>query len=449
MNIVRKKEAMVLFLGDIFVLFISLYLTLTLRYGSIPTQEVIFDHIVPFFILFILSILISFIAGMYEKHTLVLKSKLPKILIQVQIINAIVSISFFYFIPYFIITPKITLFIYLTISLILMTAWRMAIMQTFGTRGKYKALLIAEGSEAKELYNEINKNQRYGTSFVKWIDTSLSSIQGGDIFTLIKSEKISFIVADFSNNKIKEIMPVLYGLIFSGVQFADTQKIYEEIFDRVPLSLVNDVWFLENISSSMKTFFDLFKRITDIFISGILAVLSLFLYPFVYFAIKFDDGGSLFIIQERVGKNDKIIKIRKFRTMMTNDNGNYKNAFLGENRVTRVGKFLRKSRIDELPQLWNVFSGDIALIGPRPELPNLVKIYEKNISYYNMRHIIKPGLSGWAQIYHENHPHHEEAVVQTKEKLSYDFYYIKNRSILLDLKIILKTLKVLLSFVGR
>lgn len=449
MNIVRKKEALVLFVGDIFVLLLSLYLALTLRYGRLPSAEIMQGHIIPFSILFLVAVLIGFIAGLYEKHTLVLKRKLPIILTQVQIANALVSIAFFYFIPYFVITPKITLFIYLVISLIIMVAWRMSVAQTFGARRKYHSLLIAQGREAHDLYEEINQNPRYGTTFIKWIDTSLNPISGQEIRDIITNNKISLVVADFSHQKVDEIMPILYSLIFSGVQFADVQKLYEEIFDRVPLSFVNDSWFIENISSSPKTSFDIFKRLTDIVISALAGFASLIFYPFVYIAIKLDDRGHIFIHQERVGRNNTPIKIRKFRTMTVNDQGRYGVDGGRENKVTRVGKFLRKSRIDELPQLWNVLFGDISMIGPRPELPNLVKHYEDNIPYYSVRHIIKPGLSGWAQIYHENHPHHSRAVTETQEKLSYDLYYVKNRSLLLDLKITLQTLKTLISFAGK
>ncbi len=113
-----------------------------------------------------------------------------------------------------------------------------------------------------------------------------------------------------------------------------------------------------------------------------------------------------------------------------------------------MGNILRKTRIDELPQLWNVLVGDISLIGPRPELPTGVAIYDKEIPYYNIRHLIKPGLSGWAQIHQENHPHHGAEVNLTREKLTYDIYYIKNHSFWLDIKIALKTIKALLSRTG-
>jgi lipopolysaccharide/colanic/teichoic acid biosynthesis glycosyltransferase len=119
-----------------------------------------------------------------------------------------------------------------------------------------------------------------------------------------------------------------------------------------------------------------------------------------------------------------------------------------EKHITKIGNLLRKTRIDELPQLVNVLKGDLSLIGPRPELPNLVRLYEKDISFYNVRHLIKPGLSGWAQLYQKDPPKFGTDYNQTKVKLSYDLFYIKNRSFILDIKIALKTVKVLLSKSG-
>ena len=188
-------------------------------------------------------------------------------------------------------------------------------------------------------------------------------------------------------------------------------------------------------------------RLMDIIIATPLFIFSLVLYPFVYLAIKLEDGGSVFITQERVGEKDRLFKMYKFRSMTGNDSGNYKRGST-ELRVTKVGAFLRKSRIDELPQLLTVIMGEQSLVGPRPELPALVEEYRKEIPYYDIRHSIKPGMSGWAQIYHENHPHHGTAVELTRGKLSYDLYYIKNRSFILDLKIALKTIRTLLSRVG-
>jgi lipopolysaccharide/colanic/teichoic acid biosynthesis glycosyltransferase len=213
------------------------------------------------------------------------------------------------------------------------------------------------------------------------------------------------------------------------------------------LSVVTHTWFLENVSLRPKRVYDIFKRGMDIIISAMLFIISLPFYVLVFILIKLEDRGPLFIVQERIGKNDEVIKILKFRSMTTNDQGEYSSEKAQTNKVTRVGLFLRQSRIDELPQLWNVLKGDVSLIGPRPELPALVKLYEKEISYYNTRHLIKPGLSGWAQIY-ARHGHGQIATEETKEKLSYDLFYVKNRSLVLDITIALKTIRTLLSRSG-
>lgn len=134
--------------------------------------------------------------------------------------------------------------------------------------------------------------------------------------------------------------------------------------------------------------------------------------------------------------------------MTGNDSGAYGTSGVTKFKVTRVGGFLRVTRLDELPQLWNIVRGDLSLIGPRPEVPPLVQKYKQEIPYYNVRHLVRPGLSGWAQLYHDNHPHHGEAVEATREKLSYDLYYIKHRSLTLDLTIALKTIKKLLTRSG-
>jgi lipopolysaccharide/colanic/teichoic acid biosynthesis glycosyltransferase len=168
--------------------------------------------------------------------------------------------------------------------------------------------------------------------------------------------------------------------------------------------------------------------------------------PFVAVAIKREGGGPVFIIQERVGQYNRPIRIIKFRSMTGNDTG--ESALNSSLRVTKVGSFLRRTRIDELPQLWNVLRGDYSLIGPRPELPALVAEYAEKIPYYNARHLLKPGLSGWAQIYHREHPHHGIDIAETQNKLSYDLYYVKNRSLLLDLQIGLKTIRTILSRSG-
>jgi exopolysaccharide biosynthesis polyprenyl glycosylphosphotransferase len=444
MTISGKKETLALFLGDVVLLYFSLLATLFLREWGMPSAWSWGLHLWPFTILIGVWILVFFISGLYEKHTLILKSRLPVTVFNAQVANSFIAVLFFYFIPYFGITPKTNLFIYLVISFGLILLWRIYGDRILHPLSKQKGIIVGSGEEMKELLEEVNNNPKYGLQFISSID--LDRVSGVDfhdeILSRVYSEEVQIIAIDLKNEKVEPILPHLYNLIFSRVKFIDMYKIYEDIFDRIPLSLVRYNWFLENISTESRITYDVLKRIMDIALSFVTGVLSLVIYPFVALAIKIDDGGSIFFGQERVGKNNKIIKVKKFRTMedIATD--------VARKKITRVGKWLRKLRIDELPQLWSVLNGDMSMIGPRPEIPALVKNYEEEIPYYDIRHLIKPGLSGWAQLYHKDPPKVVADSEKTRRKLSYDLYYIKNRSFMLDLKIALKTIKALLSRSG-
>ncbi len=449
MVVPNRFERWLLLVGDVFSLFSALWLMLFLRYGELPSSQVFLAHLSPFSILFFVWLLVFFISGLYEKHTVILKSRLPMLLFNALVINAVIAIAFFYFVPYFKIAPKTNLFIYLVLSFVLVLSWRIYGFPLLGgTRRKQNALLIGSGAEMRELRDEVNNNSRYSVRFVSSVDLGVVDKLDfqEDVLKVIYENDVQIVAIDLRNEKVEPILPHLYNLIYSKIRFIDMYKIYEDIFDRVPLSLLQYNWFLENISLTQKFTFDFIKRTFDVIFSSILGVLSLLVYPFVWIAVRFDDGGDAFIVQERVGRNNRPIHIRKFRTMANDDKGEYANG--NQNNVTRVGALLRKTRMDELPQLWSVLRGDLSLIGPRPELPSLARQYEKEIPYYNVRHLIKPGLSGWAQVYHDRHPHHGVAVNETREKLSYDLYYIKNRSFLTDTKIALHTIRELVSRSG-
>lgn len=448
MNALHRKDHGWALLGDIIVLVLSLYLTLLLRSRGFPSSEVLAGHIAPFTILFALSLLINFIAGLYEKHTTLFKKRLPTTLFNVQFLNAVVSIAFFYFIPFFSITPKIVLFVYLLVSLLLMLVWRIFILPRLGSSKIQHAVLIGKSPEIEELKNEITQNSRYSISFIAEIQPTSNPVElAAEITKLLTVRQISVVVIDSNDPDLEKVIPLLYPFAISGTLFFDVGALYEEIFDRIPLSHIKPSWFIDNMPSLAPKFvYDMIKRAVDFSAALILGVVSLVVYPFVILAIKLEDRGVLFSYQQRIGRYNKILNIMKFRTMTVANDGAQWGVV--ENKVTRVGKFLRVTRLDELPQLWNVLRGDISLIGPRPEFPEPVKKYAEQLPYYNLRHSIKPGLSGWAQIYGE-HPHHGVDMDTTANKLSYDLYYVKNRSFLIDLKIALRTIKVLITFVGR
>ena len=449
-HLTNSKAVILLVLGDILTYIFSLILTLTIRYGEFPTRHLLMGHLQSFSLLFLIFFIVSFSAGLYEKQSVFMKGKIPSILLRVQVINVLLGTAFFYLAPVSI-TPKANLAIYFIISTVLLLLWRLVMFPVLSSARAQSAILVGENSDVQDLYDEVNGNTRYGLSFREHLvpqDSVQETVSA--IAQAVERTDATTIVIDLRNPTLESTMPLLYSLIFSGVVIIDAEKLYEAIFDRIPLSMVEDRWVVESASAALggRRVYDLSKRILDIFIALIGLIVTSVFYPFVYVAQKIEDRGSLFIVQNRVGIGGKNIKILKFRSMGGDDGGVYGSDGKTQLKITHVGKCIRATRIDEFPQFWNVLKGDLSLIGPRPEVPSLVSVYAKEIPYYNVRHLIKPGLSGWAQIYHQAHPHHAVAVDDTRDKLSYDLFYVKNRSLSIDIRIIFQTVRALLSKQG-
>ena len=452
MNHARHTKGLLLLVcGDVFAYTFSLVISLAIRYGEVPSHELLGSHIPSFLILWGCFLVVHFIAGLYDKRTGVIKNTVSGLLIKTQVINVIIGVMFFYFAPVGI-APKSNLFIYFLVSTLLLFVWRIVMFPVFSMTRRQDAVLLGEGKDIIDLYDEVNSRSSYGFVFKEQVSVYPTATETTQhLLRAVSETKAMLIVVDLHNPRIEAVMPSLYSLIFSGVRIVDASLVYENIFDRIPLSLIKEKWLVEQSSDSLgsRSVYDASKRVFDILASSILGILSLIFYPLVYIAIKLEDGGPVFVAKERVGQDGKIIRMLKFRSMTSNDSGVY-SATQGRSAlsVTRVGRIIRLTRIDELPQLWSVLKGDQSLIGPRPELPALTKVYAAEIPHYNARHLIKPGLSGWAQIYHQAHPHHAVAVEDTRDKLSYDLFYIKNLSLALDLRIALQTFRALISKYG-
>lgn len=450
MSLVPKREYVVLLLGDVVVFMLALWLTLALRYLSVPSAFLFRLHLVPFSLLFVAWIFVFFIAGLYGRHTRLFRSRLATVILYTQVINMALAALFFFLIPMFGLAPKTILLLYLVVSFPLIFLWRVTVFPSLHTTRRLKGVLIASGADAKALAEEISGDARYPFSFEYVIDTE--STPSHEVIQqacrVAEEDDVTFLVVDFSDRAVSAALPIIYDAAFHKQNFAlvDASELYQEVFEREPLSLINYEWVLGNVSSSRT--YDVFKRVMDIVSASLVGVVSLIFFPFVALAIKIDDRGAIFITQDRVGRFQKPIKVVKFRSMSGNDMGDYGEGGKTKLRITRVGKWLRILRIDELPQLWNVLVGDLSLVGPRPELPALASQYSARIPYYNARYLVSPGLTGWAQTHHDRHPHHGADIAATKEKLSYDLYYLKHRSLLLDLFIMLQTVRVMLTARG-
>ncbi len=441
MMMLNKKNSTLLLLGDYFIFALSLLIALVIRGTDVSIWNSFKEHLVAFVFIFFAWSIVFFIAGLYDLQTKILKDKLPSLILNTQFINSGIAVLFFYLVPYFGIAPKTILFLDLLITFILVYVWRINSNIILGSQKKEPAILIGSGEEMRDIFREVNENPKSELNFVMNVDldkeNDFSYIQ--NLLHKIKYEGVSVMVIDLSDKRIEPILPTLYRQIFSNIKFVGIDNVYENLFNRIPLSFLQYEWFLQNISATHDVFYSLIKRLADIFSAVIIGVIFLVVLPFVVILIKIEDGGSIFYKNKRIGRNNGIIEILKFRSMSEKE----------KEKITKIGMFLRKTRVDELPQFLCLLLGDISLIGPRPETPELVKVYEEEIPYYNIRHIIKPGLSGWAQIYQENPPKYGVDFNNTKDKLSYDLYYLKNKSIMLDINIGLKTVKELISRRGK
>ena len=452
MRAVPKYEHLILLLGDVVVLFLSLWLTLLIRYAELPSSGLLGAHIVPFSFLLVAWITVFFLAGLYGKHTRLFRSSLPSLIASTQAINIALAALFFFFIPVFGIAPKTNLLLYLVVSAPLIYVWRGFVFPRAQSSrsSRMEGVLIASGDEARELAEEVARDSRYPFTFSAVIDTK--RVAPHELLQracrISEEGSVTFIAIDYADPSAASALPIIYDAAFrkEGLTLMDAADLYQEVFDRAPLSLVGYEWVLSRIGASRM--YDALKRGIDIIGALAIGSLSLVFYPAVCLAIKLDDGGPVFIAQERVGRFQKPLRIYKFRTMSGNDSGEYGASGKSELSVTRVGRWLRILRLDELPQLWAVLRGDLSLVGPRPELPGLAAQYGARIPYYSARYLVAPGLTGWAQIRHDRHPHHGTAIEETKEKLSYDLYYLERRSLLLDISIILQTIRVVLTARG-
>ncbi|MFA6227277.1 MAG: sugar transferase [Candidatus Paceibacterota bacterium] len=433
----NKIRYLSIFVADLILFFGTLFLILAFRYGYPIDKNVISSHLYPFSIIFVFWAISMYIAGLYDNKLMAFRKKIPEALGWTMLTNLIFSVLMFYFLPNFEVAPKTNLFLFIFLLFVITFLWRSYIYFWFSKSVVQKAVIIGNGKEIDEVFNLAKDNPALGVSFVSKID----NIE--NLLTKIKESGAKVIVADFNDPVIKNIIPLLCDGFFAGFSFISLENIYENVFHKIPITIIDYSWFIENVSSLSRRIYDLLKRISDIFWSFVLGVLSLILYPFVYVAIKIEDKGPVFISQDRVGLNGKIIRLRKFRTMGGNEHGVWVNESV--NKVTRVGYFLRKTRIDEFPQLWNVLVGDISLIGPRPDIAGLVDRLIDGIPYYKFRYIVKPGLTGWAQISQEKPP---QSVEETHDRFAYDMFYIKNRGVIIDLKIFLRTIKTIISRSG-
>ncbi len=416
-----------------------------------------------FYWILVLGFYLSFIGSVFEMYNLQVASN-QFLVIKSCVLTSSITVLFYLLTPVF--TPKLPenriqiLFFYLAIFLALFT-WRMFYVRFLASnRFAKKVILICDSEQLKELVSALESaDPHYSViGFVNTDSVSTNKIENSKV----KNIRIEKLKAFVENNSVSEVVVAsqktdgitvslynqLINLLEHGQIIKEYTQVYESMTQRIPVQYVSrDFYRYFPFSRSNHNHFYLTCiRIFEILLSILGLLLGLFILPIILFGNLVGNRGKLFYTQERVGKNGKTFKIFKYRTMVQNAEG-FGAAFaqLNDSRVTPFGKIMRKSRLDEIPQFLNILKGDMAVIGPRPERPIFVDEIAKVMPFFETRHVIKPGLTGWAQVNYSYGQSIEDSLI----KLQYDLYYIKHRSIFLDLNIVFRTLSTVLFYRGQ
>ncbi|WP_111474747.1 exopolysaccharide biosynthesis polyprenyl glycosylphosphotransferase [Nonlabens dokdonensis] len=442
---------------DVFVVLASLELVgiiFGLEYFSINERQWMWSVILAFYLLFF--------ATVFELYNLQRASRITGSLKSAITVGSITSL-FYLLTPFF--TPELPdnriqiLYFYFAVTLPLLL-WRAIYIKLFASaRFNKNSILIVDAGEAAMVAQSLQDvDPNYD---IKGYINTGPAVQSGhfvgikelsltDAHELFKSRKITEVVV--ASSEVEGITSNLYRwlieLVESGYSVREYTQVYEEMTDRIPVQYVGKDFYkyFPFARNNQNRLYKVYHRAFDIVASLLGLIFCVILIPFVLIGNICANRGRLFYMQERVGLNRKIFKIIKFRTMVRDaEKLGAQFAIKNDVRITRFGKFLRATRIDEFPQFWNILKGEMSVIGPRPEREVFVEQLSEKIPFYETRHVVKPGLTGWAQVKTKYGVTDEDHL----RKLQYDLFYIKKRSVFLDMRIIVKTLSTIVFFKGQ
>jgi sugar transferase (PEP-CTERM system associated) len=447
------QKNLFLLLGDFLFIAFSLLCAIFVR-TIIPNN--IFNYFIQTILFFV--IIYPFIFYFFDLYNLESRFKSTSFLAKFIIANllcvAISSVSFHLLSPWYL--PRD---IFMATALFITTStfiWRLYFETQFdnvkpkknlaiigaGWAGEtiYKIIQSVNGSSNYKVFGFFDDNEElHGKTIghhVVFGDTSL-------LITLAQKKEIDAAVIAITNGKKPELFKNTLDAKMEGIEIYDMPSLYEQLTGKIPVKHIRDSWlvYAPLLGTKKNVYTKRLKRLLDVVISVVGIIITLPISVIVAGFIKLDSKGTVFYKQKRVGQNNKVFNLVKFRSMNVNaeENGAVW-ARKNDDRVTRIGTVIRKSRIDEIPQMWNVLKGDMSFIGPRPERPEFMNDLNGLSPYYTYRHSVKPGITGWAQVNFKYAASRED----TLEKLQYDLYYIKNMSFLSDLHILLKTINVVL-----
>lgn len=429
--------------GDVLFLHLALFITLILRYPEEKALLNFVKHWPNFSIIFIIWILVFYMTNLYSLKIKTSDMKFVRAALNAILISSILSVIYFYTIVQPTITPKTNLAIFVAVYTILFFLWRL-FYQAIIIRviPPVNLAIIGSNHYTDNLLSELTKQP--GSVYRPILIIRNPELLDRITDSLLR-DKIQAIVVcnDFGDST--RIENALFSCLPFKVDFFNYPDFYEKITGKIPVEAIRQNWFLENLKEGRKDTYQSIKIVFDFFLSCFILIFTLPFWLLIGIAIKATSRGPVFFRQIRMGKNEKEFVMIKFRTMGTINNHGAPTE-KNDSRITKVGLFLRKTRLDEIPQVLNILKGEMSFIGPRPERPEIIIELEKQIPFYKTRLLIKPGLTGWDQI---SGSYHSPSLIDTMEKLQHDLFYLKHRSVSLDLSITLKTIATMLFHEGR
>jgi len=411
----------------------------------------------------VLAVYLTVFATIFELYDLQKASNF-EVVIKNIILTSSVTVLFYLLTPFF--TPELPenrlqiIYFYIAINIALFL-WRYAYITLIATPRFFKRILIIGNASEIDLVASVLHKADPNYKVVGFINTErgeykpleIGGLEELPMFNLKKTIDDHFVseivVATPDALGITLTMyNELIGLLESGFQIREYTQVYEELTRRVPVQYVDKDFYkyFPFSRSNQNKLYLFFHRVLDLLFSVIGLFFGVLIFPIILIGNLIANRGPLFYTQKRVGRNGKVFNIYKLRSMIVNaEKQGAVYASKRDTRITKFGRFLRKSRFDEIPQFINVIKGDMSVIGPRPERPIFVEELSEIIPFYEIRHIVKPGVTGWAQVNAKYGVTHADAL----EKLQYDLYYIKRRSLFLDISIVIKTLSTIIFYRGQ
>jgi sugar transferase (PEP-CTERM system associated) len=447
-NVYYSIRLLVLVVGEALMILASFLLGITIRFGDDSYLVLNFEH--GYHAIFILTLLVLALCHGFDLYDPVYFDAKGELYFRLLLVPGLLALLLAVFSARFpnVMLRNFSLDLGLIILVLALLAWRSAyawlVSQPYL---RVRVYVLGAGERAHRLVQGLKTRSDLGIDVVGWT---------GDVAAMptreIMAEHLRQVACDTTVHRVivalqdrRDIMPMRELLelrLRQAVHIEEATSWLEKISGKIEVEYLYPSWIIFEEGFRFNDAFKVMRRLMSLSVGLIGLLLAAPLIPFIALAIRLDSPGSVFYRQIRFGRGEKVFYCYKFRTMRQDAEADIGPTWAGDDdpRITRIGRFLRISRLDEIPQLWCVLKGDMALVGPRPERPEFVEWLAKEIPYYNVRHSVSPGITGWAQVRYK----YGNTVEDAKEKLQYDLFYVKNASIGLDVLIMLQTIKIML-----